>query len=81
MEKVEQLREMRSAFRDILHEVLTLACKHLNIDCPVLQEISDFQKLAYRVGQIYGMPDASRNQNNGGGPNDDVFQALRLALE
>ena len=65
---------MRSAFRDILHEVLTLACKHLNIDCPVLQEVSDFQKLAYRVGQIYGMPDASRiGAGAGGGPSDDVF--------
>ena len=82
VEKVEQLREMRSAFRNILENHLSLACTHLNIDKPELQEIADFEKLAYRVGAIYGLPDADR-RHPGAGNNqqDEVFHSLRIALE
>ena len=51
---------MRTAFRDILTDQLGLACHHLNIERPPLQELADYEKLAYRIGQIYGMPDAAR---------------------
>ena len=44
------MREMRTAFRDMLTELLTLACNALQIERPVLNDMSDFQKLLYRVG-------------------------------
>ena len=53
---------MRTAFRDMLTEVLDLACNALNIEKPALNDIPDYEKLAYRVGQIYGMPGFSHNQ-------------------
>ena len=59
VEKVEQLREMRTAFRNILADQLTLACRALHVERPELNELADFEKLAYRIGQIYGMPDAN----------------------
>ena len=62
VEKVEQLREMRTAFRDILAELLGLCCKALKIEKPVLNDVADYEKLAYRVGQIYGLPNNSNNQ-------------------
>jgi len=34
VEKVEQLRQMRTAFKEILTNVLGLACHHLNIEFP-----------------------------------------------
>ena len=49
---------MRTAFRNILTDQLTLACRALKVERPELNELADFEKLAYRIGQIYGMPDA-----------------------
>ena len=50
---------MRTAFRNILADQLTPACRALNVERPELNELADFEKLAYRIGQIYGMPDAN----------------------
>ena len=70
---------MRTAFRDMLTELLTLACNALQIERPVLNDMSDFQKLLYRVGQIYGMPDTVHG--NRASQDNEVFHSLRLALE
>ena len=51
---------MRTAFKDILTNVLGLACHHLNIEFSELKELSDYEKLAYRICQIYGMPDPDK---------------------
>ena len=75
---------MRTAFKDILTNVLGLACHHLNIDQPELHELPDYEKLAYRICQIYGMPDADKPRplsQGQDGPSDEVFHSLRLALE
>ena len=57
---------MRTAFRDILSDHLSLACHHLKIERPPLNELADFQKLAFRIGQVYGMPDAQKETSGQG---------------
>ena len=56
---------MRSAFRDLLSDQLGLACHHLKIERPSLQDIGDYEKLAYRIGQVYGMPDSGASAGGG----------------
>ena len=84
VEKVEQLRQIRTAFKDILTNVLGLACHHLNIEFPQLNELPDYEKLAYKICQIYGMPDPGNSRplsQEHSAPSDEVFHSLRLALE
>lgn len=47
VEKVEQLREMRSAFRDLLAMVLTVASSHLGLPKSELVDLKDFQKVTH----------------------------------
>ena len=60
--------------------MLLLACQHLHIDMPELNDTADYEKLVYKVGQIYGMPDAT-GQPPKQQPDKEVFHSIRLALD